>query len=262
MPRKYKLKFGGSEGVSQPMNTTPLIIGVILLVIILPMFGLIGYYGFYLDKCKAKDDDDEYKYTSLCSAGKQLKGGTCEGECDADDEDTCCEEYNCYPPSTLQRGYKVDGGGIELLALKTFKSLSGFPGTGSSRELENVTCDTPNYEGVAKAVSCAGRSDKKWTFTGCDVAASTTGGGLPACVDGVNPGDGGVSGVTPRTPTGDCGDAETSVSATHHGETVNRRICDSLYHTSGRFCILNTNEDPDECVRYEQAPGSCSLPAT
>ena len=51
MPRKYKLKFGGGEG-SQPMNTTPLIIGVILLVIILPIFGLIGYYGFYLDKCK------------------------------------------------------------------------------------------------------------------------------------------------------------------------------------------------------------------
>jgi len=256
MPRKYKLKFGGGEAGPQPMNTTPLIIGVILLVIILPMFGLIGYYGFYLNKCQDKDENDEYKYTSLCSAGKQLKGGTCDGECD---EDTCCEEFNCNPPTTLQRGYKVDGGGIELLSTSTFKSLSGFPGTGSSRELENVTCHTPNYEGTAKAVSCAGRSDKKWTFTGCDVAAS---GGLPSCVDGVNPGDGGVSGVTPRTPTGDCGDAHNSQAWTESGVTVNRRDCDSLYHTSGRFCMLNTNAIGDECVRYEQPPGRCSLPAT
>jgi len=250
MPKRYKLKFGGSEGVSQSMNTTPLILGIILLCICVPIFSLLGYYGYFVDKCQDKDKNDELIHAELCDAGQQLKNSMCDGDCD---KSTCCEEYNCKPPTTLQRGYKVVGGGVELLSTSTFKSLSGFQG--GSRDLDNVTCDTPNYEGDAKAVSCAGRSDKKWRLTGCDVASS---GGRPACVDGVNSGNRGTPGTMPRT-LGTCNTAD--ISHTDIDDTENKRKCDSIYESEGRFCYFKPGVI-DECVVYSQDEGRCSLPSS
>ena len=218
MPKRYKLKFGGAEGVSQPMNTMPLIIGLLVLcLIVIPTIGLIGYFGFYLKTCQDKDENDDLKIT--CPAGKKLTTKTCEEDCD---DDECCEEYNCDPPSTVSTGYKLKSG--QSLSTSSFKSISGFPADISSK----VDCDT-NYTGTAAAVSCAGNNDDKWTFSGCELS------GIESCATGANTHDNGHPGTTngPRTGINDCGEIDIG---SFDDISVQQQECDKKYQNNGKFC--------------------------
>lgn len=252
MPKRYKLKFGGAEGVSQSMNTTPLILGIILLCIFLPIIGLIGYYGFYVNKCQDKVDG-ELKYKDLCPAGKKLNNKTCEDECG---EDECCEEYNCNPPSTVSTGYKLKSG--QSLSTSTFKSISGFPADISSK----VDCDT-NYTGTAAAVSCAGNNGDKWTFSGCELS------GIESCATGANPHDNGHPGTTngARTRVNDCGSIDLD-HITGENSNIEQQIeCDSKYQSNGKFCQwISRGIEASQLVhghvgnRCTASTTSCALP--
>ena len=243
MPKRYKLKFGGAEGVSQSMNTMPLIIGLLVLcLIVIPTIGLIGYFGFYVDKCQDKDENDELKIT--CPAGKKLTTKTCEEDCD---DDECCEEYNCDPPSTVSTGYKLKSG--QSLSTSSFKSISGFPADISSK----VDCDT-NYTGTAAAVSCAGNNDDKWTFSGCELS------GIESCATGANPHDYGHPGTTngPRTGINDCSEIHLSHNpiSDESDNSIQQQACDRKYQNNGRFCqwISRTQN------RCATTTTSCALP--
>jgi len=224
MPRKYKLKFGGGEGVPQPMNTTPLIIGVILLVIILPIFGLIGYYGFYLERCQDKGDDDEYKIT--CPTGKKLTNKTCEADCD---EGECCVEKTCNPPSVLPTGY------TGTRSTHTLKSVTDFA---TPPSIDGVNCDTLNgySEGNITAISC-GSSDT-WSYDGCSRNNN--------CLNGYNPDGYGNVLSNDRNVIDGCANVDL-LRAGQVSDEQQQRECNLHYNNSThKFCKWH-DEIGDNC---------------
>jgi hypothetical protein len=252
MPRKYSLKFGGvGPGVVTQGSSNGLMIGfaIFLICLLVGVSGLIGYYGFIRETCKDKDSDGNLKYEDLCPAGKELKDAVCDSECNVS---TCCKEYNCNPPDSLPRGYRLKSG--TSLNTTTFKSVSDFVG-GSKNITNKVECDEPNYSGIPTAISCAGNNNKKWSISGCDIATT---GGLPSCSTGANPSATASPGSTPRL-VGNCSDVDISIS---NSDNVNMRKCDSIYQSGGggRFCYYDTNPTPDVCVVYSQDAGKCTLP--
>ena len=249
MPKRYKLKFGGAEGVSQSMDTTPLIIGIILLCFFLPIIGFIGYYVFYVNKCQDKVDG-ELKYKDLCPAGKNLNNKTCEDECD---EGECCEEYNCNPPTSLPTGYKLKSG--QSLSTTTFKSISEFPADISSK----VECDTDShYTGTPTGLSCAGNEDKKWTLSGCELT------GIESCATGANPHDNGHPGTVngPRSRVNDCGSIDLDHITGDNSNILQQVECDSKYQSNGKFCkwISRGFEGLEYGNRCTESTTSCALP--
>tara|TARA_Y100000389_G_scaffold93991_2_gene90619 strand:- start:2542 stop:3291 length:750 start_codon:yes stop_codon:yes gene_type:complete len=248
MPRKYSLKFGGGQESEAPIPPVVLI-GILLCCVIFlgVASGLIGYFGFVRETCKDKDDDDNFIHEDLCPSGKELKEGTCEGECD---ESTCCKEYNCNPPTSLPRAYKSKTG--QSLSISAFKSVSGFPADISDK----VECNT-GYSGDPVAISCAGNSNKIWSLGGCEISSDQS-----SCTDGRN---GGISdSVYPRgTPRvlGTCEEVNSQLTHELFGNDhvpTNKRLCDSIYESSGHLCSYQDHDSGDECVTYEQA--ICTLP--
>jgi len=248
MPRKYSLKFGGTTDPDAPIPPVVLI-GILLCCVVFCGIasGLIGYFGFVRETCKDKDDDDNFIHEDLCPSGKELKEGTCEGECD---ESTCCKEYNCNPPTSLPRGYKRKSG--QSLSTTIFKSVSDFESNPSLSS--KVECDT-NYTGAPVATSCAGNSNKKWSLSGCSTD-------LPDCVSGSS-GSPYQDETRPRSQR-ECGNILSTglfsgIDDAVSLDSTKSKECDKHFSSSGRFCILNRT-GLDSCMEGPVNTHKCALP--
>ena len=240
MPRK-RIKGGGD--IPQASDNTIIFLLIGLCIFILPIIGLVGYYGVYLNTCKDKDDEDKLKIDCATHLpGTTIKSIDCKDNLCT--PEFCCEEKNCLPPTNLPSGYKLDTRKIGSLSTMSLKSRSGFTNGRKDLKEAGVDCDiSGNYTGSPIASTCG--NNVNWTLSGC--SKNNT------CKNGENPDASSINpGTRPRSPiSGGCTEI---LGPSDHVPLLggNQAKCDSQFHKISEnksvFCKLDSSGTFDECV--------------
>ena len=214
MPRK-RIKGGGDipQGPGQESDNTMIFLFIGLCIFLLPIIGLVGYYGVYLKTCQDKDDEDNF--VTECNPGESLNHKTCDGDCT---KVFCCEEKTCAPPANSPPGY--DG-----TSLEPFKSRTDFASGNAS--LTGVTCSlSEGYIGTAVAKTC-GAGDS-WTYSGCE----------SGCLKGPNPDAPGAELQGDREEASPCHGRDPSDFDDMSGQ---KKFCNK-YFSNNKFCKLDIHD--------------------
>ena len=237
MPRN-SIKGGNiPQAPGQAPDNTIIFLLIGLCIFLLPIIGLVGYYGVYLKTCQDKDDDDKLKI----DCATQLPGTTIKPIDCVDNvctPDNCCVEKNCLPPTNLPPGYKLNTSIIGSLSTMSLKSRTGFTNGRKDLKEAGVDCDTSgNYVGSPIASTCG--NNVNWTLSGCSKDNT--------CLNGENPEASSINpGTRPRSPiSGGCSniDGLSHVSSLVTGDGSNHAKCDSQFHKISEnksvFCKLD-----------------------
>ena len=255
MPKRYKLKFGGSENVNvspQPDNTMLYVLGFCLICCCCCLIvGGISYYS--LPKCDDKDESDIYNTT--CDDLQENNSSVCFGECKKSE---CCDELKCVHPEEILPRSMVDPEDAKGFTF-TFNAQDDFDSSGNIKNKPpNVTCNEDDGWGPDFNIKRCTNEDKTWSLE-CDDSIELK------CkhdeFDGVsiNPPHG-------RTRTGNCRDINVSESGegpfgnlmgiinrvSQLGDDDHQKsICRAHYSISsgskGNFCDFDSGIFTDKC---------------